>query len=90
MRDDLPLPPDAQLETVSDTLIKYRTDCALPHIAHAYRLKMPACGWALEGELVAAHRAVLNYTKGGDKMTLIITQQEGNDGVRVLITLSRA
>lgn len=86
-RDDIPMLPDAQVEFASAELISYLTGSNSEEAAEFYEGEMPANGWtADEGNMTFEGGAFLNYTKGDESASVIISTDENQTSVLISVS----
>jgi hypothetical protein len=83
---EIPIWPEATVELLWSTVIKYRVDASPRQVAQFYRAQMPLYGWsAADQPLIERGRAVLSFGKAGRIVNCII---EGDHGQRTRVMLA--
>jgi hypothetical protein len=86
-RDDIPMLPDAEVDFASAELISYRTASSAEDTAGFYQEKMTKNGWTAEDDTMTFEGgAFLNYTKGNETASIIISSEENETSVLINVT----
>jgi cytoskeletal protein RodZ len=87
-RDDIPMLPNATVDFASAELISYKTASSAEEAAGFYQEEMTKNGWTAEEDTMTFEGgAFLNYTKGSETASIIISSEE--DGTSVLINVTQ-
>lgn len=91
-RDDLPMLPDAEIEFSMAGMVSYTTASSLKEATDFYKEEMPKNGWlaAKDGETMLEDFVLLNYTKGGDKVNIMISTDEDKAVTNVMLSVESA
>jgi hypothetical protein len=88
-RDDVPMLPDAELDSFSTAdYIVYQTGSSIAQVGQFYEREMPKNGWqSVEGNNPAdlAAAGYLEYTKGEELADVYATGMDGQIQVEILI-----
>jgi hypothetical protein len=77
-----PMPADAQVSMQSAEMFAFSTSQALADVATFYTNEMPAAGFTeAEGSMTTPDMSMLNYTKDGKTVLVMITSQDGKTSV---------
>ena len=75
---DLPIMPDATDKVQFGSMITYKSASSVTDVAAFYKEKLVEAGWKAEGEPTEMGEiAMLNYTKDGKTLNLMITSSDG-------------
>jgi hypothetical protein len=86
-RDDIPMLPDAEVDFASAELISYRTASSAEDTAGFYQEEMTKNGWTAEDDTMTFEGgAFLNYTKGNETASIIISSEENETSVLINVT----
>lgn len=84
---DAPLLPDATNVLDMPSVLAYETSSSQADAAAFYQEEIPGLGWTLVGEPnITDTMATLDFTKGDQALTVIISTGESATSVRILIT----
>jgi hypothetical protein len=87
-RQDIPLLPDAKLESKAGSFITYQTTTPLAQVVQFYQDGMTQQGWTTSGNnLIQADQADLIYTKT-NTVAMLMLQQEAEGGTKIVISLN--
>ena len=84
---ELPVMKDATEKTSMGDMITYKSPSKLADVVAFYQKQMPAAGWKTEGEPeITDEFAQLEFSKGGQKASLMLSVESGKTSVLITVT----
>ena len=84
---DLPVMKDAVEKTSMGDMLAYKSPSKLADVVAFYQKQMPAAGWKAEGEPeITDEFAQLEFSKGGQKASLMLSVESGKTSVLISVT----